>query len=221
MGARDELSANRDNPVVVGNAALIAIAAIGLGVGAYRKHAKGELNWGLVGTWAGVVGLFATGDYFLSQYVFASWRFSLQQVFSLPAGRQPKRYNANQSVRLTDISSRTNTPRNRRRVQISRAANTSPFPLPCIHLSLGERSGGEQRLAEKLYSISFCPSSPLFLLYSVRRNIPTPQLLLFFSYVLSSSLSTSGTMQVQLGFPGRLMASLCLGILLNFFFFHF
>lgn len=67
VGARDELSANRDNPVVVGNAVVITIAAIGLGVGAYQKHAKGELNWGLVGTWAGVVGLFATGDYFLSQ----------------------------------------------------------------------------------------------------------------------------------------------------------
>lgn len=77
VGARDELSANKDNPVVVGNAVLIAVAAIGLGVGAYQKHAKGELNWGLVGTWAGVVGLFATGDYFLSQWVITSWRFSL------------------------------------------------------------------------------------------------------------------------------------------------
>lgn len=67
--ARDDLSANRDNPVVVANAVLVAVAAVGLGVGAYQKHAKGELNWGLVGTWAGVVGLFAAGDYFLSQYV--------------------------------------------------------------------------------------------------------------------------------------------------------
>lgn len=67
MGARDELSANRDNPVVVGNALAIAVIAVGLGVGAYQKHAKGQLSWGVVGTWAGVVGLFATGDYFLSQ----------------------------------------------------------------------------------------------------------------------------------------------------------
>lgn len=65
--ARDDLSANRDNPVVVANAVLVAVAAVGLGVGAYQKHSKGELNWGLVGTWAGVVGLFAAGDYFVSQ----------------------------------------------------------------------------------------------------------------------------------------------------------
>lgn len=65
--ARDDLSANRDNPVVVVNAVLVAVAAVGLGVGAYQKHSKGELNWGLVGTWAGVVGLFAAGDYFVSQ----------------------------------------------------------------------------------------------------------------------------------------------------------
>lgn len=66
-GARDELSANRDNPVVVGNAVFIAITAIGLGVGAYQKHKKGELSWGVVGAWAGVVGVFAAGDYYLSQ----------------------------------------------------------------------------------------------------------------------------------------------------------
>lgn len=65
--ARDDLSANRENPVVVANAVLVAVAAVGLGVGAYHKHSKGELNWGLVGTWAGVVGLFAAGDYFVSQ----------------------------------------------------------------------------------------------------------------------------------------------------------
>lgn len=69
-GARDELSANRDNPVVVGNAVVIAITAIGLGVGAYQKHKKGELTWGVVGAWAGAVGVFAAGDYYLSQYLF-------------------------------------------------------------------------------------------------------------------------------------------------------
>ncbi|MCJ1463550.1 hypothetical protein MMC07_002158 [Pseudocyphellaria aurata] len=65
--ARDDLSANRDNPVVMGNAVVIAITAIGLGVGAYQKHKKGELSWGVVGAWAGVVGVFAAGDYYLSQ----------------------------------------------------------------------------------------------------------------------------------------------------------
>ena len=65
--ARDDLSANRDNPVVVANAVLVAVAAVGLGVGAYHKHSNGELNWGVVGRWAGVVGLFGGGDYFVSQ----------------------------------------------------------------------------------------------------------------------------------------------------------
>lgn len=52
---------------MVVNAVVIAAAAVGLGVGAYQKHAKGELSWGVVGAWAGVVGLFAAGDYYLSQ----------------------------------------------------------------------------------------------------------------------------------------------------------
>lgn len=65
--ARDDLSANRDNPVVVANAVLLAVAGIGLGVGAYQKHAKGELGWRVVGAWAGVVGFLAAGDYYFSQ----------------------------------------------------------------------------------------------------------------------------------------------------------
>lgn len=51
----------------MGNAVVIAITAIGLGVGAYQKNKKGELTWGVVGAWAGVVGIFAAGDYYLSQ----------------------------------------------------------------------------------------------------------------------------------------------------------
>lgn len=39
----------------------------GLGFGAYRKYAAGELTWKVVGAWAGVVGLFAAGDFYLSQ----------------------------------------------------------------------------------------------------------------------------------------------------------
>lgn len=46
--------------------AVVAISA-GLGFGAYRKYAAGEFTWKLVGAWAGVVGLFAVGDYYLSQ----------------------------------------------------------------------------------------------------------------------------------------------------------
>lgn len=58
---------NADNPVVIGNAVGIAALTAFLGYGAYRKHAAGELTWKLAGAWAGVVGLFAVGDYFTSQ----------------------------------------------------------------------------------------------------------------------------------------------------------
>lgn len=64
---KDDLSANRDNPVIVGNAIAWTIGGIALGVGAYNKHVKGELNWEVVGAAAGVVGVLAVGDYFLSQ----------------------------------------------------------------------------------------------------------------------------------------------------------
>ena len=65
--AGHELSENRDNPVVVGNAVAIAAAGAALGFGAYRKYAAGELTWKVVGAWVGVVGLFAVGDYWFSQ----------------------------------------------------------------------------------------------------------------------------------------------------------
>ena len=60
---------NKGNPVVIGNA--VAISALGalLGIGAYRLHQRNELTWKVAGAWAGVVGLFAVGDYFVSQYV--------------------------------------------------------------------------------------------------------------------------------------------------------
>lgn len=65
--ARDDLNANRDNPVVVGNAIAWTIGGVALGIGAYNKHVKGELDWGVVGAAAGVVGVLAVGDYFLSK----------------------------------------------------------------------------------------------------------------------------------------------------------
>jgi len=68
--AGDDLKENSDNPVYVGNAVVIAAASAALGFGAYRKYAAGELTWKVVGAWAGVVGLFAAGDYYLSQYLF-------------------------------------------------------------------------------------------------------------------------------------------------------
>ncbi|CAL3967151.1 hypothetical protein PZA11_003549 [Diplocarpon coronariae] len=70
MKARSNLEANKDNPVYIGNAVAVVALSAGLGFGAYRKYAAGELTWKIAGAWAGIVGLFATGDYFLSQYLF-------------------------------------------------------------------------------------------------------------------------------------------------------
>lgn len=63
------LERNSDNPVFVGNAIAVVALSAGLGFGAYRKYAAGELTWKVVAAWTGVVGLFAAGDYYLSQYV--------------------------------------------------------------------------------------------------------------------------------------------------------
>ncbi|KAL8743259.1 MAG: hypothetical protein Q9190_004379, partial [Brigantiaea leucoxantha] len=56
-GAKDkgsELSRNRDNPVVIGNAVVIALVSAGLGFGAYKKYTQGELDWKLAGATAAV-----------------------------------------------------------------------------------------------------------------------------------------------------------------------
>ena len=63
---------NKGNPVVIGNAVVIAALGGLLGVGAYRLHQAGQLTWKVAGAWAGVVGLFAVGDYYVSQYVNTS-----------------------------------------------------------------------------------------------------------------------------------------------------
>lgn len=65
--AADRVEKNSDNPVVIGNAVAVVALSAGLGLGAYRKYIAGELTWKLVGAWAGVVGLFAAGDYYLSK----------------------------------------------------------------------------------------------------------------------------------------------------------
>lgn len=58
---------NKGNPVVIGNVVAVAALAGLLGVGAYRKYNAQELTWKVAGAWAGVVGLFAVGDYYVSQ----------------------------------------------------------------------------------------------------------------------------------------------------------
>jgi hypothetical protein len=60
------LEANGDNPVVIGNAIAVVALSAGLGFGAYKKYAAGELTWKVAGAWTGVVGLFVAADYYLS-----------------------------------------------------------------------------------------------------------------------------------------------------------
>lgn len=64
---------NANNPVVLGNVLGVGILGTALGVGAYRKWVRDELSWKVVGTWAGVVGLFAVGDYYVSKYFFQKY----------------------------------------------------------------------------------------------------------------------------------------------------
>ncbi|KAL8678629.1 MAG: hypothetical protein Q9186_005019 [Xanthomendoza sp. 1 TL-2023] len=66
----NELSRNRDNPVVVGNAVIIGVGSVALGFAGYQKYAKGELSWEVVGLATAALGAFALGDYYLSQYLF-------------------------------------------------------------------------------------------------------------------------------------------------------
>jgi hypothetical protein len=52
---------------VLSNAVGLAVVAGVLGIGAYRKYARGELTGKLVAAWVGVIGLFGVGDYYVSQ----------------------------------------------------------------------------------------------------------------------------------------------------------
>ena len=65
--AGQDLSENRDNPVVIANGVIIVAGSAALGYGAYTKHQAGQLDWQLAATWAAAVGALAVGDYYLSQ----------------------------------------------------------------------------------------------------------------------------------------------------------
>lgn len=67
---RENLRYNSKNPVVLGNALLIAGISATLGYGAYQRQRAGKLSWETISWWTGAVGLFATADYFVSKYVF-------------------------------------------------------------------------------------------------------------------------------------------------------
>ena len=78
--AKRDLRENADNPVVVGNTVVVAALSAALGFGGYRKYAAGELTWKLVGAWAGVVGVFAGGDFYHSQSVSPSHSPTLSET---------------------------------------------------------------------------------------------------------------------------------------------
>jgi F0F1-type ATP synthase assembly protein I len=65
--AKDKAQKNADNPVVLANAVGAAVLTGVLGIGAYRKYARGELTGKVVAAWMGVVGLFGIGDYYVSK----------------------------------------------------------------------------------------------------------------------------------------------------------
>lgn len=70
--AKDKARKNADNPVILSNAVGLAVFATALGFGAYRKYSRGELTGKVIAAWAGVVGLFGLGDYYVSQSVLPS-----------------------------------------------------------------------------------------------------------------------------------------------------
>jgi hypothetical protein len=39
-------------------------------IGAWKKYQRGELDWQVGGLWAGAIGLFVLGDYYVSQWLF-------------------------------------------------------------------------------------------------------------------------------------------------------
>jgi hypothetical protein len=62
-----KLHDNADNPVFIGNAVLGVALVGGLGYFGYVKHRAGELDWGVVGIGAAVIGVVGVADYYTSQ----------------------------------------------------------------------------------------------------------------------------------------------------------
>lgn len=81
--AGDWAEKNQSNPVVLGNAAAITALTALLGIGAYRAHKTNTLTWNVVGAWAGAVGLFAVGDYYVSQCMSGTLLIRLEEFVNL------------------------------------------------------------------------------------------------------------------------------------------
>ena len=58
---------NTGNPVILGNAVLATVLSAGLGFEAYQRYTQGQLSWNAIGLGAGLVGLTAGVDYFISK----------------------------------------------------------------------------------------------------------------------------------------------------------
>ncbi|KAF8544872.1 hypothetical protein BDD12DRAFT_813691 [Trichophaea hybrida] len=71
----EKKQAVKSNPIVLGNGLGIAIVSIVLGLGAYKKHQAGQLNWKLAGTWGLLMATLAGADYCLSNYLFKKYPF--------------------------------------------------------------------------------------------------------------------------------------------------
>jgi len=46
---------------------VLTVLGIVLGVDGYRRYQRGILGWATAGAWAGIIGAFAVGDYFVSR----------------------------------------------------------------------------------------------------------------------------------------------------------
>ncbi|KAF2101448.1 hypothetical protein NA57DRAFT_35679 [Rhizodiscina lignyota] len=64
---------NADNPVILGNALIVAIGGATLGWFSYKKYTAGEFSWKVAGAIAGAVGLFAVADVWASQLLFKKY----------------------------------------------------------------------------------------------------------------------------------------------------
>lgn len=98
---------NKGNPVVQTNmVVLVGLAAL-LGTGAYRQQQAGTLTWKVAGAWAGVVGLFGLGDYYVSQYVTLSGDIEWHDVLTYVVDTSSRSTQPNRLCRVRKVLRRT------------------------------------------------------------------------------------------------------------------
>lgn len=65
-----KLDANKENPVVIANGIILVAGGVALGFGAYKRYSEGTLDWTVAAITVGALGVFATADYYASQWLF-------------------------------------------------------------------------------------------------------------------------------------------------------